>query len=248
MTTPAPTPIPTPAAPTAAPVASRITIDDVRTAIAGTNPNKTHAGKVRALLGGRGSQETIQKHLNTLRQELASATAPPVAPDTVPALPIDVAQQMWFAAWTAAQVQTLRRTETLATERDAALLKLETMGQDVEGLVATVDEQAGQLDQAAAAVAAIQAAHLADLDKAKAEQEAAERARVELGQALERSKSELAKTQADAVHAAQLAEAGRVMLRGELARLTDQVGELKAHLYRRAESAPAATPTPFPAG
>ena len=64
---------------TPAPAASRVTIDDVRTALEGTDPNQTNASKVRALLGGRGSFETIQKHLGTLRQELATAAAPPIA-------------------------------------------------------------------------------------------------------------------------------------------------------------------------
>lgn len=216
---------------------SRVTIDDVRTAIEGTDPNQTNASKVRALLG-RGSFETIQKHLGTLRQELAAAAMPPVTADQVPALPVDAAQAMWAAAWSAAQVQTLRRTETLASERDAALLKLETMGQDVAGLVATVDEQAANLDQAAQAVATIQAAHLADLEKAEAAQEKATAAHAELAQALERTRSELAQEKAAAAHAAEIAEAGRELMRQELARLTDQVGELKAHLYKRAEPLP----------
>lgn len=225
--------------PTSAP-AARVTIDDVRTVLEGTDPNATNASKVRALLGGRGSFETIQKHLGTLRQELATAATPPVPADQVPALPAEAAQAMWVAAWGAAQVQTLRRTEKLAAERDAALLKLETVGQDVAGLVATVDQQAGQLDQAAAAVAAIQAAHLADLEKAKADQGAVAAERDQLTKELERSRAELVKAQADAAHAAELAETGRAMMRSELDRLTDQVGELKAHLYKRADSAPAA--------
>lgn len=207
-------------------VAPRVTIDDVR-AVIGTDPNATNASKVRALLGGRGSFETIQRHLGTLRAELAAAAMPPGAVDQVPALPGDAAQAMWVAAWTAAQVQTMARSEKLASERDAALLKLETMGQDVAGLVATVDQQAGQLDHAAVAVAKVQADHLADLQKAEAVQAAAAADRAELAQVL-------VKVQADAAHAAELAESGRVVLREELARLTDQVGELKAHLYARA--------------
>ena len=220
-----------------APVASRITIDDVRTAIEGTDPNQTNANKVRALLGGRGSFETIQKHLATLRQELATAAAPPVAADQVPALPVDAAQAMWVAAWSAAQIQTMARSEKLAAERDAALLKLETMTQDVAGLVATVDEQSVQLDQAANAVATIQAAHLVDLDKAAADKAMAINDSTQLVKELERTRHELAKTQASATHAAELADSGRVMMREELARLTDQVGELKAHLYKRADVA-----------
>lgn len=232
-----------------APAASRITLDDVRTAIEGTHPKETNASKVRALLGNRGSYETIQKHLNTLRAELAAAAAPPVAADAVPALPADAAQAMWVAAWTAAQVQTLRRTELLASERDAALLKLETMSQDVAGLLATVDEQAGQLDQAAATVAKVQADHIADIEKAKVQAAAAAADRTQVVGELERARQELEKAQADAAHAAEIAGAGRELMRQELARLTDQVGELKAALYKRAEAPPpAVVVTPSPAG
>jgi DNA repair exonuclease SbcCD ATPase subunit len=213
----------------------------------GTDLHSTNASKVRTLLGGRGSFETIQKHLNTLRAELAAAAAPPVAADQVPVMPADAAQAMWVAAWTAAQVQTLRRTELLAAERDSALLKLETMSQDLADQVQTMDAQAGELERAAAAVAAVQAAHLADLEKSKADLAVAAADRAQVVQELERTRQELAQARADAAHAAELAESGRVMMREELARLTDQVGELKAHLYKRAESAPAVV-TPSPAG
>lgn len=228
---------------TPAPAASRVTIDDVRTAIEGTDPNQTNASKVRALLG-RGSFETIQKHLATLRQELAAAAMPPVAADQVPALPTDAAQAMWVAAWTAAQVQTMARAEKLASERDAALLKLETMGQDVAGLVATVDEQAANLDQAAATVAKIQAAHLADVARLEAAHAETVGQLDEAKQWMDRARRELEKAQADAAHAAELAESGRELMRQELARLTDQVGELKAALYKRAEGATAGPPSP----
>ena len=51
-------------------------------------------------------------------------------------------------------------------------------------------------------------------------------------QELERTRQELATARADAAHAAQIAAAGRELMRQELARLTDQVGELKAALYK----------------
>ena len=225
-------------------VASRVTLDDVRAVLNGTDLHSTNASKVRTLLGGRGSFETIQKHLNTLRAELAAAAAPPVAADQVPVMPADAAQAMWVAAWTAAQVQTLRRTELLAAERDSALLKLETMSQDLADQVQTMDAQAGELERAAAAVAAVQAAHLADLEKSKADLAVAAADRAQVVQELERTRQELAQARADAQHAAQIAEAGRELMRQELARLTDQVGELKAALYKRAE----AVVTPSPAG
>ena len=233
---------------TQAPATGRVTIDDVRTVLEGADPNQTNASKVRTLLGGRGSFETIQKHLNTLRAELAAAAAPPVAADQVPVMPADAAQAMWVAAWTAAQVQTLRRTELLAAERDSALLKLETMSQDLADQVQTMDAQAGELERAAAAVAAVQAAHLADLEKSKADLAVAAADRAQVVQELERTRQELAQARADAQHAAQIAEAGRELMRQELARLTDQVGELKSALYKRAEAPPAVVVTPSPAG
>jgi DNA repair exonuclease SbcCD ATPase subunit len=229
-------------------VASRVTLDDVRAVLNGTDLHSTNASKVRTLLGGRGSFETIQKHLNTLRAELAAAAAPPVAADQVPVMPADAAQAMWVAAWTAAQVQTLRRTELLAAERDAALLKLETMSQDLADQVQTMDAQAGELERAAAAVAAVQAAHLADLEKSKADLAVAAADRAQVVQELERARQELAKVQADAAHAAEIAAAGRELMRQELARLTDQLGELKAALYKRAEAPPAVVVNPSPAG
>ena len=94
----------------------------------------------------------------TLRAELAAAAMSPVPAGQVPALPTEAAQVIWVAAWTAAQVQVMARAEKLAAERDAALLQLETMNQDVVGLVSTVDEQSAALDQAAAAAAVAAAA------------------------------------------------------------------------------------------
>lgn len=224
--------------------AARVTIDDVRTILEGTDPNQTNASKVRALLGGRGSFETIQKHLGTLRAELAAAAMPPVAADAVPAVPAEAAQAMWVAAWTAAQVQTMARAEKLASERDAALLKLETLGQDLADQVQTLDEQAAKLDQAAEAVAKIQADHLADLAKAEADKAAALSNLEGVGRELEHTRRELSNARYEAQHAAEIAESGRELMRQELARLTDQMGELKAALYKRAEHG--ADPVPVP--
>ena len=220
-------------APAASVPSSRVTIDDVRTVLEGTDPNQTNASKVRVMLGNRGSFETIQKHLNTLRAELTAAAMPPVSADAVPAVPTEAAQAMWAAAWAAAQVQTLRRAEQLAGEREAVLLKLETMGQDFAGMLATVDEQAGELAQAAANVAKIQADHLADLERAQADKAATATGAGEQAAELERVRQELIQEKAAARHAAELADAGRELMRQELARLTDQIGELKAALYKR---------------
>lgn len=220
-------------------VGGKVSLADVRAALTDTNPNETNAGKVRALLGDRGSLATIQKYLGILRDERAAAAAPPSADYQAPAVPPEAAEAMWVAAWSAAQVQALRRTETLSTERDAALLKLETLGQDVTGLTATVDEQAAELERAAVTVANVQAAHLADVERFGVEQAAAAAAAsshaAALTEDLEHAGRELAKVQAASAHAAELADARQDGMRGELARLTDQVGELKAALYKRAE-------------
>ena len=48
-----------------------VTIDDVRAALAGTDPNQTNAGAIRAILG-RGSNKTIQTHLEKIRAEQAT--------------------------------------------------------------------------------------------------------------------------------------------------------------------------------
>ena len=232
--------------PAPASASARVTIDDVRTVLDGTDPNQTNASKVREMLGRRGSFETIQKHLNTLRQELATAAAPPIAADQVPTVPTEAVQQIWVAAWTAAQLATMTRAEKLAAERDAALLKLESMSQDIAGLVTTVDEQSAQLDAAAAVISDAQSAVAetqvrAAADSAKAQAAAAhaadELARVtaaaaqsasaavvEIEQLARLAAADLAKLRADAAHASELADAGRELMRQELMRLTDQIG------------------------
>jgi DNA repair exonuclease SbcCD ATPase subunit len=220
---------------------SRVTLEDVRKVLEDTDPNQTNASKIRARLGGRGSFETIQKHLATLREELATAAAPPVAAHAVPPVPTEAVNQIWVAAWTAAQAATMARAERLANERDAALLKLETTSQDLVELVTNVDEQAEQLVRAAASVAKVQADHMADVERLQAEHRETIGKLDEAQRLVEYSRQDLAKEKAEAQHAAQLAEAGRVMMREELARLTDTVGELKSHLYKRAEAASAVT-------
>ena len=223
------------------PQAGRVTLDEIRALLVehNINPNDTNASKVRELLGNRGSFDTIQKALTVIRAEVAAASVP-VANDQVPALPSETAQAMWLAAWSAAQVQTLKRSETLASERDAALLRLETMTADVNQLVATVDDHSAKLDQAAVTVATVQAAHLADVERMKAERDAAASStaaeRIAATLEIERLRQELVLEKAQAKHAAEIAEAGRDLLRQELARLTDQVGELKAALYKRVEA------------
>lgn len=221
---------------------ARVTLEDVRQAVGDSDPNQTNAAKVRAALGNRGSFETIQKHLATLRAELATASAPPVAGDAVPTAPVDAVNQIWVAAWTAAQVQTMARTERLAAERDAALVMIEAQDQDLSGLSLTLDTLTVQLDDSTAARVAIE-------DQAKADTvthaEAFAAAQLEakaqtdaLAADLARTQAELEKSHADAAHAAEITASSRSLMREELAHLVDQITELKAALYKRPDAAP----------
>ena len=220
---------------TPAPATSgNVTLDDVRKVMEGMDPDQTGSRAIRVMLGNRGSLGTIQKHLETLRAEQAAKLAPPIGADQTPAMPAEAvaataatAAAMWAAAWTAAQVQTLRRTEALAADRDAALSTLARVRVDVAELAESVDQQAGQLEQEAAARAKEQAAHVADV----ARLEAARVAAVELA---ERNANELDKARSDAVHVAEVAAAVNLANGEERARLTDQIIELRGYLRRDA--------------
>ena len=206
----------------------RVTLEDVRGAIGDTDPNEIGAGKVRQLIG-RGSLETIQKHLGTLRDELIAAATPVT---TIPALPAEVqaaVQAMWASACTSAQLQSLRRTETLTAERDAALLR-----------VRSITHLHSELEQAASAAAvakivqaesqAAAAAQIGELTQELAKVQAA------AAEAAKAAALELAQVRVDATHAAQLSEKVGDMMRQELSMLTDQIGELKSRLYERAKT------------
>lgn len=218
--------------------ATRITIEDVRAALADGDPHQTNAARIRATLG-RGSMETIQRHLTTLRQQATAAAAATAGADEVPSAP-DALGALWLAAWSAARAQVLGRLDRVSAERDAAAGAAEALTADLAALAAELDtaaaaeqvarltaEQAqrdlvealGLAESAAAAHAAALAAAQAETAAARAETDAVRR---------------------DAAQAAALADAGRAAISAEIARLTDQVAELKAALYRRAAEGKAA--------
>jgi hypothetical protein len=122
-----------------------ITIDDVRLALGGNDPLGTNAGALRAIIG-RGSMQTIQKHLGTLRAELAPVAA--VEPGSVPPAPVDAVQQIWAAAFNIAQSTTLRRIDMLVAQRDAALAVVQTQSQDLTVFAANIDSLTDELSKA----------------------------------------------------------------------------------------------------
>jgi len=193
-----------------------VTLDDVRGAIGDGDPGRTSASKVRTLLG-RGSYETIQRHLTALRQEAAAAAAPEAEHQGPPPAPADTMRALWTAAYTAARAEVLARMERLAAERDAAAARADSLSRDVDALALEIDEQAAHEQAAQAAAQTAQAA------QAAAQAEAAQ------------SRAEMERVQAQAAHAAELSDAGRVALRAEMAHLIEQVSELKAALYQRVQ-------------
>ena len=232
--------------------AGRVTLDEVRRVLAdaGINPGQTNANRVRVLLGHRGSQETIQRALMTLRREQAQAQAQAeiaeLSADSTPPVPAELTGMltgMLAAAWQAAhdksQAQMLRRIERTGGERDMAEAALATAEADLDSLARDIDESRAAADEAQAALAAAQAEIQVSRQQMQQQAQAHAAALAEaLALAAERER-ERDQERAAAAAAAALAEAGRDLLRQELARLTDQIGELKAHLYKRAEAAAA---------
>lgn len=241
-----------------------ITLDDVRSAIGDTDPQSTNASKLRKIIG-RGSFETIQKHLELIRKEQAPVLLGTQAPPPPP--PKDAIEAVWLAAWSASQAATYGRTERLSAERDAALELSVTRASDIGGLTADLDSllekvaaaeshaaelaAQGEADLAAAAKIAAEATEaLEQALKAKETAEsgatqAAAEAAAEAAKALEQLRSEKAKLEADAVHADELATLRATVaenaMQGTINKLNDQIVELKGLLRTTMTPAPAAT-------
>ena len=198
-----------------------ITIEDVRSALAETDPSTTNAGALRAIIG-RGSFATVQRHLDTIRAERVPV---PAAPGAAPAAPADAVAAMWAAAYNAAQVQTLGRVDSLTIERDVALERGTTQAQDVAALAAAVDTLTEQAQAAQAATAAAQAAtQVAEASTAAARAE------------LEKVRGDMERAREAATAAAALSardtQIERQALQTTIDRLTDQASELKSLLNR----------------
>lgn len=223
---------PTPAAPVPS---TRITREDVLAALGDTDPNRTNASAIRAILG-RGGNTTIQKLLDEIRAERA---APLAALDTAapPAAPTALVDAMWAAAWSHAQTLTFARLDRTAAERDQLKAALEVLNSDHQALLADVD----QLRDA-----------LARSEESLEQQIASEGVKLDaVGAQVQQLEAQLALAQAEAASLQQqLAQAAELARRDaelkdaahqrDREHLLDQVAELKALLYRRAPEAPEA--------
>ena len=192
---------PTPEQPRPGPV----TLAEVREAA--PDPFAASAGKVRAALG-RGSQATIQRHLEQLRAERRREQA--ITDTDTPEPPSGVLENLWANAWAAAAAQVRTRLEYLSSERDGYRA-------EAEALAADAAETAEALDAAEALAAAVaqerereQLAAAAALTQVQEQAEAKEKEAAE--QLQQEQKAAQAKADADAAtiremqHAAALAE------------------------------------------
>lgn len=96
----------------------RITIEDTIAALEalGLAAKDTNAGAIREKIG-RGSFQTIQKHLDTLRTQQSVQAIP----DSPIEAPKDVLQHLWNAAIADARAHLALRVEKLTAERDEAV-------------------------------------------------------------------------------------------------------------------------------
>ena len=201
-----------------------ITIDDVRAALADTDPTTTNAGALQKLIG-RGSNATVQKHLDTIRAERAPA---PVAPGAAPAAPADAVAAIWGAAWAAAQVHTLGRLERVAADRDHLAGQVVQLGQDLAAALSELDGVKVGTDAlvkaSGEAVGAIQAERDEALEIANEAKQALEASRIDFERLKAGAQANEAMLKKDAQNAA-------LTLQSTIDRLTDQVGELKSLLH-----------------
>lgn len=212
-----------------------ITIDDVRQALGDKDPNQTNAGTLRAILG-RGSNQTIQKHLEKIRAELMPA--PLVATGEAPSVPKELMQSLWSAAWQGAQAQTAGALASALHKLELTELQLVTANADCDAAQSAADtavsllsqeqEQFREKSEALATEKEALARELAD-QKAKAEAEAKAAA-----DALATAKAEAALAHERAAAALALQEAKHLaaveLMRSEIDRLVNQLADLRAGL------------------
>lgn len=103
---------------------------------------KTNACAIRKITG-HGGQNTIQKHLTTLRLEVRPP--PVVLLGSIPSAPGDVVKALWEAAYTAVQLQVLAKIESLTAQRDQATELMKAQMCDIDSFANEVDELSAQI-------------------------------------------------------------------------------------------------------
>lgn len=213
---------------------SNVTVADVAAACdeLGVSPAETNAARVRQVLG-HGGLTTIQKHLQTLRDEAVRTQQPPAQVDVPPA-PADLQaafDSVWSAAYNAAGHQFSSQLLTAWSERDALRGSVTTFSEDV----AAFAEQVDVLEMAATHAKADRETAITQRNEAiqslLACQQAADTRVAELVARAEKETLAIA-------HQAELAGLERTIerqtLQSTIDRLTDQIGELKGLLAMQA--------------
>lgn len=128
-----------------------VTFEEVQAAVEafGDIPN---AGKMRQLLGDRGSNTTIQKHLDAIRESRKPVPEPaaPVAPGAPPA---EAVAALWAAATTAVTAHVYTRMESITAERDALKAQTQQLTQDLSAALEDSDTARAEADIARAEAA-----------------------------------------------------------------------------------------------
>jgi septal ring factor EnvC (AmiA/AmiB activator) len=213
-----------------------ITLEDVRAAVGETDPNNTNADRIRMILG-RGSNATIQKHLNTLRAELVPAPLNPVV--ETPAPPKELIAGLWSHAWQTAQAQAAaavaaaiirreqaeRERDVAAADRDAAQAGQDTAAEMLEKERASREERINEL--------------LHDIDEVIEERNELKKELEKAEAKLNEVKKEAALQQERAAAAAALAAAQHTAviesMRAEVDRLVNQLADLRSAFKTRVQ-------------
>lgn len=202
-----------------------ITLDDVRSAIGNAHPAQMGAKTIRAQIG-RGSLETIQKHLWSLREERAAADKP--VDEAIPHPPAELVRQLWQMAWIAARQECLMRLETLSAQRDQAMVDNKTLTDDFDALVAVHDALVDANEQARVDVAAALASKTGEIEHLTAALAQAETLSLRSQAELDRVRADVAHTVAVATRDAELLERRH---QADREHLLNQVSALKSALH-----------------
>lgn len=207
-----------------------LTRDDVRQAVGDVDPASTNAGRLREILG-RGSLATIQKFLEELRAE----KAPVVQAGEIPSAPKDLVTSLWQAAYQAAQSQSFNLVATATALKDQALQRAQTLEKDLEMYAEYESSTTEKIQQLEEKLDSCELKCKAYEDTMRRDFDLFQSREAQLKDEIVKQQEALAQAKKDAEHQEAMHQQQREFMRLELARLTDQVGELKAALYKRAE-------------
>ena len=206
----------------------KVTPEEVMAIIGNDDPFKAGASAIRMAIG-RGSNSTIQKIINELRQEAAENQKTGMSEKVPPASP-EVFESIWTTAYNCAMSSVLVRMEKLSSERDVLIATSIAQTKDIESFSLEVDQlleklaAAEELAEETALTVQMQAA----TEKAKADQ---------IGQELSVAKEQLSRVKAETTATVQMAAHDQALVKETLQRtidgLTFQVAEYKGLLFSR---------------